>query len=289
MRKSGLFIAVLICLLLGGSFLVGIVAALLTGGAGGGSWHGELFGDQVGVVRIEGTILSSREAVENLERFRKDDDIRAVIVRLETPGGSVAASQEIFEEVKRVNAEKPVIASMGAVAASGGYYIACGARRIFANPGTITGSIGVRLEHVMIGDLLRWAKIEHETFKSGRLKDMLAIDQPVTPEARAIVQEVLGEMHRQFKEAVAAQRKLAMEEVDPLADGRIFTGQEALEHKLVDELGGLVAAAQAAAKVAGIEGEPELVTPKKRIPILDRFIESSIDAVTERWAFGWNG
>jgi protease-4 len=211
----------------------------------------------VGLIKVEGTIMMSTSVVEQLEKARKDPKIKAVVVRLDTPGGAVAASQEIFEEVKKVDGVKPVIASMGNVAASGGYYIACGARRIFANQGTLTGSIGVRMEHINIGELLNWAKVSHETLKSGYFKDIGAFDRPMTDEERALLQGFLTDLHAQFKETVATSRNIPIEEVEKLSDGRIFSGEEAVDLKLVDEIGGLTDAVKFAYDAAGLKGEPE--------------------------------
>lgn len=218
----------------------------------GSSGHGE-----VGLIKIEGTIMTATSVVEELEKARKDPSIKAVVVRLDTPGGAVAASQEIYEEVKKVNAVKPVVVSMGNIAASGGYYIACGARKIFANQGTLTGSIGVRMEHVNIGELLSWAKVSHETLKSGYFKDIGAFDRPMTEEERALLQGFLTDLHAQFKETVAVSRNIPIEEVEKFADGRIFSGEEAVGLKLVDEIGGLTDAVKFAYGAAGLKGEPE--------------------------------
>jgi len=201
MRNKALLIALLLIVLIGGAFFAGMLAYLIAGGEGT-TLAGSLGGKKVGVVTVEGPIISAKDTVEDIERFRKDGGIASVVLRIESPGGSVAAAQEILEAVKKLAKDKPVVASMGSVAASGGYYIACGATKILANPATITGSIGVRMEHVMIGDLLRWAKIDHETLKSGRFKDLAPIDRPMTPQERAIIQDMLVDMHQQFKEAV---------------------------------------------------------------------------------------
>lgn len=233
----------------------------------GHSGHGE-----VGLIKIEGTIMTAISVVEELEKARKDPSIKAVVVRLDTPGGAVAASQEIFEEVKKVDGTKPVIASMGNIAASGGYYVACGARKIFANQGTLTGSIGVRMEHVNIGELLNWAKISHETLKSGYFKDIGSFDRPMTDEERALLQGFLTDLHAQFKETVAASRNIPIEEVEKIADGRIFSGEEAVGLKLVDEIGGLTDAVKFAYNAAGLKGEPEYRVLEKEKTFLMRML-----------------
>lgn len=220
-------------------------------------------GGEVGLVSVEGGIFEPQETVEELDKYRKDDDIKAVVVRIESPGGTVAASQEIFDAIKRLRKEKPVVASMGSVAASGGYYIACAASKIVANPATITGSIGVRMDHLNLSDLLRWAKIGHETLKSGKFKDIASPDRPLTPEERAILEEMLADIHDQFKDIVKETRKLNDAQIQIVSDGRIFTGEEAMDLGLVDHLGGLFDAVNLAGELANIKGEPEVIEKYK--------------------------
>ncbi|MBN1282495.1 MAG: signal peptide peptidase SppA [Proteobacteria bacterium] len=234
-----------------------------------------VFGSRVGVITVKGPIISADDAVRDIAAMKRDDGVKAVVLRIETPGGSVGASQEILEAVRLLAEVKPVVASMGSIAASGGYYLACGATKILANPGTITGSIGVRMEHVAIGDLLRWAKVDVETLKSGRYKDIGSIDRPLGPEEKEILQGVLDELREQFKGTVAAARNLPMEKVDALADGRMFTGTRAVELGLVDGTGGFAEAIKLAAELGGIKGEPELSYPKKRGGWIKRMMEAA--------------
>ena len=283
MRNKGLLITVVILVLIGGAFFTGMLAYLVASGGGVVGFGG----GRVGVVAVEGTILTSKDTIDHLKSFRENDDIKSIILRVESPGGSVAASQEILEAVNQAASKKPLIVSMGAVAASGGYYVALGAERIFANPATITGSIGVRMEHVMVGDLLEWAKIKHETLKSGKFKDMTPMDKPITPEARKILQNILDEMHEQFKEAVASARKLDKSKVDEIADGRIFTGQQALELGLIDELGGMPKVIEYAAKQGGIDGEPKLVYPKKSLELFERIATGMAKTIMDELAVYW--
>lgn len=215
--------------------------------------------NQIGLVEIEGGIFDADDVLEEIDHFRKKENIKGVVVRLDSPGGSVAASQEILEAVLKLRETKPVVASMGSVAASGAYYVACGAQKIVANPGTITGSIGVRMEHVEFSDLLQLIKVKHETLKSGEFKDIGAFDRPMTEDERRILQGVLTDLHDQFKTAVAHYRSIDRAEVDRLADGRIYSGKQALELKLVDMLGGVSEAVRVAGELAGIAGEPEVV------------------------------
>ncbi len=273
MRK--VIIAILIGLLLVViAFMLGICASLFE--------KRPLYGEHVGIVRIEGTIITSGEAVEMLEDARKDSNIKAVVLRIDSPGGAVAASQEIYEEVKNVNAAKPVVASMGDVAASGGYYVALGARRIFANPGTITGSIGVRMEHLNLKELLSLARIGHEILKSGEYKDMGTFDRELTPAEREILQGLLAELHAQFKEAVVEGRKLAPEEVEKIADGRIYSGEQAKALGLIDEIGGMTLAVKAAASMAGITGEPDVIDMKPAKRWWEDVLENSAKGAIDR-------
>lgn len=273
MRK--VIIAILIgVLLVVIAFMLGICASLFE--------KRPLYGEHVGIVKIEGPIVTSDEAVEMLEEARKDSNIKAVVLRVDSPGGAVAASQEIYEEVKNVNAAKPVVASMGDVAASGGYYVSLGARRIFANPGTITGSIGVRMEHLNLKELLSLARIGHETLKSGEYKDMGSFDRALTPEERGILQGLLAELHAQFKEAVVEGRKLAPEGVEKMADGRIYSGEQAKSLGLIDELGGLTIAVKAAASMAGIAGEPKVIDLKPAKSWWKDLLENSVKGAIDK-------
>lgn len=263
MGHRWLYVVLIAVVVLGLAFVFGVFSYFISAKGSGDSSFSFLRGARVGVVKIEGAILSSEEAIEDIEEIRKDDSVASVVLRIESPGGSVGASQEILEAVRMLAEEKPVVASMGSVAASGGYYVALGAKQILANPGTITGSIGVRMEHVNVGGLLKWARVEHETLKSGRFKDLGSFDRPLSPADKEILEGVLKNMHVQFKEAVALARNLDMKEVDKLADGRIYTGQEAIKLGLIDRIGGFAQAIKLAAELGGISGEPKLYYPRK--------------------------
>jgi protease-4 len=228
--------------------------------------------NQVAVIDLEGVLFESEEFIEQLKEYGNSSGVKAVVLRLNSPGGGVAASQEMYEAVKKFRADsrKKVVVSMSTVAASGGYYIACGADRIFANPGTITGSIGVIAEWYNYGDLLRWAKLENIVIKSGAFKDAGSPSRPLTEAEKAYFQNLIDNLYGQFVTAVASGRKMDLATVRTLADGRVFTGQEARAFGLVDELGTLQDAIAAAAKLGGISGEPKVLTPpKKNISILD--------------------
>lgn len=220
-------------------------------------------GEKIALIKVEGPIFSSQETIEELKNYRENRDIRAIVLRVDSPGGAVAPSQEIYEEIRKTVKEKPVIVSMGAVAASGGYYISAPASRIIANPGTLTGSIGVIMEIPNIKGLMDKIGIKTEVIKSGRYKDLASIFKEMDPEQRRIIQSVLDDVHEQFIKAVAEGRKMPVEELRKIADGRIFTGSQALSLGLVDELGNIEDAIKKAAELAGIKGKPEIVTKEE--------------------------
>jgi len=227
---------------------------------------------QVALLELQGVIYDSKELTDQLRDYGRRSGVRAVVLRINSPGGGVAASQELHEAVRKFRAEshKKVVVSMSSVAASGGYYVACAGDRIFANPGTITGSIGVIAEWFNYGDLLRWAKMESVVIKSGALKDAGSPTRPLTEEERGYFQGLINNLYGQFVSAVADARKMKYDAVRKLADGRVFTGQEAKTNGLVDDLGTLQDAIAAAGKMAGIPGEPKVVTPpKKQTSLLD--------------------
>jgi protease-4 len=225
--------------------------------------------DRVGLIRVEGVILDSQWTVGELKKFGDNPSVKAIVLRIDSPGGGVVPSQEIYDEVKRVRNKhnKAVVASMGNVAASGGYYIAAATDRILANPGTLTGSIGVVMETANIEGLLSKLGVEGVVVKSGRFKDVGSPLRKMSDEERAVLQAVMNDVHSQFIQAVAEGRSMEVADVTPLADGRIFTGRQAKEAKLVDELGTLEDAIRLAADLGGIEGEPRIIEPKRRFSI----------------------
>lgn len=233
-------------------------------------------GQKVAVVRIEGIIFDSRRAIDELRKHGKDPDVKAVVVRLNSPGGSVAPSQEIYKEILKLRRNgKKVVASMGSVAASGAYYVATAADRIYANPGTITGSIGVLAELVNAEELMRKIGIRAITIKSARHKDMGSFAREMGEEEKKILQTVLEDVHGQFVEAVAMGRKLPRQKVAAMADGRIYSGSQAKELALVDELGNFQDAIAAAGEMAGIPGEPMVVQERKR-SLLFRLLDGEL-------------
>ncbi|RME28306.1 MAG: signal peptide peptidase SppA, partial [Candidatus Zixiibacteriota bacterium] len=193
-----------------------------------------------------------------------EDPEKDIQLYINSPGGGVAISQEIYDAIRRASEEKPVVASMASVAASGGYYVACGADRIVANPGTITGSIGVIFQFHTFGELMNKVGIGTETVKSGELKDVGSISRKMTNKERLMLKSVVMDTYEQFVQVVADAREKKPEEVYPLADGSIYTGQQAYNLGLVDDLGGLKEAVDEAAQMAGISGEPRVIRPRKR-------------------------
>ena len=220
---------------------------------------------EIGVVEIKGEILSPDKAIADLTAFRKNRRIKAVILRVESPGGAVGASQEIFQEVRRTDKKKPVIASLGSVAASGGFYAAMGARKIIASPGSITGSIGVIVKFANLQDIFKKIGYHPQVIKSGKLKDMGSMSRPMTKEERRLLQGIIDNVHQQFIADVAKSRKMPEKTIRALADGRIFSGQQARDLGLIDRLGNFTDAVNLAAKLAGVKSEyPKLVRPRKK-------------------------
>jgi protease-4 len=230
----------------------------------------------VGLIEVKGMILDSKETIRQLRYFLKQDAIKAVVLRVDSPGGIVAPSQEIFAEVRKFAAKKKIIVSMGSLAASGGYYISAPATLIYANPGTITASIGVILKLSNIEALMDKIGIKSHTLKTGKYKDSGSPLRDFTPEDRAMLQAVIDNTHQQFVKAVAESRKLPLEDVRKIADGRILSGEQAMAYKLVDRLGTLQDAIEEAGKQSGITGEPELLLPpKKKVNYLDLLVDGA--------------
>jgi len=226
-------------------------------------------GNRLALIRIEGPIIDAKDAIDEIKEYTGDKSIKAIVLRVDSPGGAVAPSQEIYEEVKKAVAKKKVVVSMGSVAASGGYYISAPATKIIANPGTLTGSIGVIMEIPNIEKLMDKIGIRTEVIKSGRHKDIASAFRSMGKEEREILQGVMDNVHEQFIRAVAEGRKMKVEELRKIADGRIFTGEQAKTYGLVDELGTLEDAIKTAADLAGMKEEPEVVSKKDKLSVLD--------------------
>src|SRR4051812_9203515 len=226
-------------------------------------------GARIGIVEAKGTIgdtqsgVDSEKIVKLLKKYEKDDDIKSIVLRVDSPGGSVAPSQEIHDAVKRIKAKKKIVVSMGGLAASGGYYISAPADRIYAEPGTLTGSIGVIFMHFNVRGLLEWAKIDETTLKAGKYKDTLSPFRPLQETDREEIQSLSDDIYGQFVKAVAEGRSIPEPKVREIAEGRIYTGSRAKQLKLVDELGGFDDAVAAAWQLAGQSGEPKVQYPPK--------------------------
>lgn len=233
-------------------------------------------GDKIGLVKIEGTIMEAGPIIDKIIKFRKSKNVKAIILRINSPGGIVAPSQEIYQEVKKTCKEKTVVVSVESIAASGGYYIACAADTIVANPGTLVGSIGVILQIENIEELLKKIGLKRKVIKSGKYKDIGSMTRSMTEEEEAILQSFSDDIYNQFIDAVVEGRDIEREEVLKLADGRIFTGAQAIKLRLIDKLGSLQDAISIAGEMVGIEGEPKVIYPKKKKPsILDFIFEEA--------------
>ncbi len=268
----GCFLIVAIIFLLFFVFLAGIGSGLLLSGEGGIT-----SADKVAVLRVEDVILDSQIYLESIETITNDEDVKAVVVRIDSPGGSVGPSQEIYSELKQLGEKIPVVASIGGVGASGGYYVACASEKIYANPGAITGSIGVIAQFASYEKLLDWAKIDVEVIKSGKYKDVGSAFREMNKEDREYIQQLIDNVYTQFKSAVASSRNLDAKEIDRVADGKIYTGEQALNLKLIDELGTINDAIKMAGELGGIKGEPDVVNFPKKKSRLYELLESKID------------
>ncbi|MCL4485978.1 MAG: signal peptide peptidase SppA [Nitrospirae bacterium] len=238
-------------------------------------------GAEIGVVRISGVILSSRRPIRQIRSLARDPRIKAIVLRINSPGGAVVPSQDIYEEVLKVRKKgKPVIASIGTVGASGAYYIASACDKILASSGSLTGSIGVIMELAEFQDLMKKIGVQSEVMKSGALKDAGSPFRPMTPEERAYLQSVLDEMHQQFIQDVAEGRHISVAVLKPLADGRVFTGRSAISNHLVDQLGDYQDAVAEATKMAHISGSPVIRTFHEK-SFLDKMVSSQINQLWE--------
>jgi protease-4 len=231
------------------------------------------FGDRIAVVEIKGVIADSTSIIEEIHQYLEDTGVKAIVLRIDSPGGGVGPSQEIYQEVKRARKKKKVIASMGSVAASGGYYVACASDLIVANPGTITGSIGVVMEFTNLEELLKKIGIRGVVLKAGEHKDIGSPLREMTPQDKKIMQEVIDNVHQQFIQAVAESRKMEREKVMGVADGRIFTGEQAQKLGLVDRMGNLQDAIEIAAQMGGIVGKPSVIYPRRKFSLWDLLLQ----------------
>lgn len=258
-------------------FIVLTAGGLLPGGRGGGL----SLGKKVGLIEITGTIIEPTEYVGQITDFGEDSSIRALVVRVESPGGGVAASQEIYEALRAVrDSGTPVVVSMGGIAASGGYYVACGADSILANPGSLTGSIGVIMNFPMAQELMRKVGLDWEVLKTGEFKDTGSFARPMTDRERELLEEILFDVYDQFLGVVSAERDMTLEEVKKIANGSVYTGRQALKLGLVDRLGGLRDAIDLAAEMGGISGKPTVVKPHRDLWTVWDLIEELVGSTS---------
>jgi protease-4 len=260
----------------GGAFFLFVMAVFtlvyFTLHAGGEESSLTSFGDKIGVVDLEGVILDPKTVCSQLKKFGDDDSIKAIVIHVNSPGGGVAASEEIYRAVKRLRDEKKkhIVASIESVGASGAYYVSSATNKIFADNGSIVGSIGVIAEWVNYGDLMRWAKLKPEVLKVGEFKDTGDPSREMTPAERQYMQSLIDNMYGQFVQAVADGRHSKFDDIKSIADGRVWTGKEALSMHLIDQVGDFQDAVNDTAKSVGIKGEPVLVHPEKeRKTLLD--------------------
>ncbi|MFZ0949212.1 MAG: signal peptide peptidase SppA [Candidatus Sulfotelmatobacter sp.] len=260
----------------GGAFFLFVLAVFslvyLTLRAGGNETSFDGFGDRIGVVDLDGVILSPEPVVGQLKKFNDDSSIKAIILHVNSPGGGVAASEEIYREVKRIHDEKKkrIVVSIETVGASGAYYVSSASNKIYADNGSIVGSIGVIAEWVNYGDLLKWAKLKSIVFKTGEFKDTGNPTRDLTPAEQAYMQSLIDNMFGQFVQAVADGRGMKFDDVKAIANGKVWTGEQALSMKLIDNVGDFEAVVKDTAKSVGISGEPTLVHPEKdRKTLLD--------------------
>jgi len=259
----------------GGAFFLFVLAVFtlvfLAFRASGGE-QSSLFGDKIGVVDLDGVILSPTETVEQLRKLADDDSVKAIIIHVNSPGGGVAASEEIYREVKRIRDQKKkyIVSSIQTVGASGAYYVSSATNKIYADSGSVVGSIGVIAEWVNYGDLMRWAKLKPELLKVGKFKDTGDPTRELTPEERAYMQGLIDNMYGQFVQAVADGRHAKVDDIKPIADGRVWTGEQALCMHLIDGIGDFRTAVLETAKAVNISGEPSLVhAERERKSLLD--------------------
>lgn len=269
-------------------FAVLYLASSLTGGGRGAKHMAPLPGaERVALVKIEGLLLTADAVVEEINEYADDSSVKAIIVRVDSPGGGVVPSQEIYNAVQRARrAGKKVVFSLGSVAASGGYYVAAAGDRIVANPGTLTGSIGVKMEFANLEKLLEKIGVRGMVVKAGQFKDIGSPYREMTEHEKQLLQWVIDDVHSQFIEAVAKGRNLPEADVRSIADGRVFTGRQALQLKLVDQLGDLEDSIAAAAQLAGMKGKPKVVKREKKLQFLDYFKEEAASWISEVVANG---
>lgn len=268
------------------AFFLITLAFVMMRAAGGESNLGGGFGERIAVVDLDGIILSPHPVVDQLKRFADDSSVKAIILHVNSPGGGVAASEEIYREVKRIREEKkiPVVVSIETVGASGAYYISSAASKVYADQGSIVGSIGVIAEWVNYGDLLKWAKLKNVVLKTGEFKDTGNPARDLTPAEQAYMQSLIDNMFGQFVQAVATGRNMKVDDVKAIANGKVWTGEQAKSMKLIDDVGDFEGVVKETAKSVGISGEPTLVRPEKdrRASLLDLILGDAAKYLPDR-------
>lgn len=289
MKKNPVLIIFIAAAALGALFFIVLyLSARLTGGISSAALP-VVGSGRVALVKIEGVLLTSDHVVDELHDYAEDSSIKAIIIRIDSPGGGVVPSQEIYNAVKYAKKEgKKVVVSMGSVAASGGYYVAAAADKIVANPGTLTGSIGVKMEFANLEKLLEKIGVQGMVVKSGEYKDIGSPFRSMTEPEKKLLQSVIDDVHSQFILAVAEGRHLQEADVRAIADGRIFTGQQALALKLVDQMGDLSDSIQLAGSLAGIKGKPAIIEKRKKIPFFEYLKEESATWIADVITSGVN-
>jgi protease-4 len=266
-------------IVLGGLFILSIFSVIFSG------TDDETLGtsgERVAVIELTEPITDSQDIVRQFKKYRENKSVKAIVFRVDSPGGGVSASQEIYEEVRKTRLSgKPVVVSMGSVAASGGYYVSCGASKIVANPGTLTGSIGVIFQFLHFSELMNKIGIDASTFKTGKFKDIGSPYRKTTEDEKKFFDQLLGDVYDQFVTVVATERKLDRKVVLGYADGRVFTGRQARQYGLVDTLGTYEDAINIAAKLGDIQGKPKIVKERKIRPLLDRLMGETVSSLTE--------
>ena len=283
MKKNPVIIVLATAAALGATFFIVLyLASLLISGKSSRTISPLPGGDRVALMKVEGVLIASERIVNEINDYAEDSSVKAIVLRIDSPGGGVVASQEIYNALMNAKQEgKKIVASMGSVAASGGYYIAAAADKIVANPGTLTGSIGVKMEYPNLEKLLEKIGVKEIVIKSGEYKDVGSPFRNISERERKLLQDVIDDVQSQFVEAVATGRGMSLAEVRAIADGRIFTGRQALELKLVDQMGDLAVSIQLAGDLAGIKGKPRVTGREKKLQFFDYFKEE-----TASWVAG---
>ena len=271
-------------LILAGLFVIFLILVVITQSSGkpeAKAMAGSLsFGSKVAILKVEGEIVSSEQLLKDLRAYKDNSSVKAIVLRVDSPGGLPVPSQEIYEELKRY--KKPVVASMGSLAASGAYYICLPCKYIYASPATLTGSIGVIMQTTNVEELMKWLKIQQGVIKSGEFKDAGSPFRPMTDAERAYFQAVIDSVFGQFKNAVAESRKIQEPQLSEIANGRVYTGEQAKQLGLIDGLGNLEDAIKKAGELGGIKGEPQVIWPVRRYPFWADFGTKAAGAFWDR-------